>query len=106
MSEYDIDGDGYTDQAITVDYGGDGTVTVVDADGDGYADAVLYEPAETAYEGDDHPADQYGTTPTETDPGTTSSSYYNDLTGTGVSSDGDVGYISLGDGTFYDFGMG
>jgi hypothetical protein len=33
-------------------------------------------------------------------------SYYNEYTDTGVSSDGDVGYISLGDGTFQDFGMG
>lgn len=42
----------------------------------------------------------------EVDPETTSTSYFTEFTDTGVSSDGDVGYISLGDGTFYDFGAG
>jgi hypothetical protein len=106
MSEYDIDGDGYADHAITVD-DGDSTATVVDVDGDGYADVVVYEPAEYQEPGEesagDYPAEEYGT---GADVGATSSSYYNDYTGTGVSSDGDTGYVSLGDGEFYAFGDG
>src|SRR5687767_1245826 len=105
MSEYDVDGDGYADPAITVEYG-DTTATVVDTDGDGFADAVIYEPAEESgagYEGEEYPADEYSAEGGG-DPGV-SSSYYNDVTDTGVSSDGDVGYVSLGDGTFQDFGM-
>ena len=106
MSEDDIN-------AITIEYG-DSSTTVVDVNGDGYADAVYYQPAdagydepgeegtgydETGYEGD------YTETPYGTD-STTSSSYYNDALGTGVSSDGDVGYVNVGDGEFVDFGMG
>ena len=102
MSEYDIDGDGYADHAITVEYG-DSSATLVDVDGDGYADVVVYEPAEYQEPGEesvgDHPVDGY-------DAGTTSSSYFTDYTGTGVSSDGDTGYVALGDGEFYAFGEG
>jgi hypothetical protein len=114
MTEYDIDGDGYADHTITVEYG-DSTTTVVDADGDGYADAVVYEPADAGYDestGYQEPGEEstgydgyYAETPYGTD-SSTSSSYYNDALGTGVSSDGDVGYVNVGDGEFVDFGMG
>jgi hypothetical protein len=79
-------------------------------------DVVIYEPAEPTepgQDGSDHDGAGYpdasygpGGVPTEADPATTSTHYYNDLLETGVSSDGDGGYISLGDGTFYDFGTG
>ena len=112
MTEYDLNGDGYADHTITVEYG-DSSTTVVDANGDGYADAVVYEPAEAGYDGRVRGAGEEGTgydgdyTETPYDTGsTTSSSYYNDALGTGVSSDGDVGYVNVGDGEFVDFGMG
>jgi hypothetical protein len=81
----------------------------VDVDGDGYADTVVYEPAEPADPGYDDGSGEYDDPnqpiPTGED-SSTSSQYFNDYTDTGVSSDGDVGYIALGDGTFYDFGTG
>jgi hypothetical protein len=43
--------------------------------------------------------------PAEVDPNV-SSQYFNDYAGTGVSSDGDTGYVALGDGEFYAFGEG
>jgi len=109
MSEYDVDGDGNADHAITAEYGGS-SATVVDVDGDGYADVVVYEPAEPAepgyQEGGEYPTEEYDPqeVPTEVDPGAVSSSYYNEYTGTGVSSYGEEGYISLGNGEFYSFG--
>jgi hypothetical protein len=107
MSEYDVDGDGYTDHAITAEYTDGSSATVVDTDGDGYADVVIYEPAEPAGPGYDDGGgydDPNQPIPTGED-ASTSSQYFNDYTDTGVSSDGDVGYVALGDGTFYDFGM-
>ena len=103
---------GLNGQPLPVEYG-DSSTTVVDGDGDGDADAVYYQPADAVY---DEPGEEstgydsgydgdYTETPYGTD-STTSSSYYNDALGTGVSSDGDVGYVNVGDGVFVDFGMG
>jgi hypothetical protein len=110
MSEYDLDGDGYTDHAITAEFTDGSSATVVDVDGDGYADAVVYEPVDPGhdpgYDGGGEYDDPDQPIPTGVEDPSTSSQYFNDYTDTGVSSDGDVGYIALGDGTFYDFGMG
>jgi hypothetical protein len=110
MSEYDVDGDGYADEAVVAEYADGSSATVVDTDGDGFADVVVYEPAEAAdagYEGGEYPDAGYegGSVPTEADP-EVSSQYFNDYTDTGISSDGDTGYIALGDGEFYAFGDG
>jgi hypothetical protein len=120
MSEYDVDGDGYADEAVVAEYADGSSATVVDTDGDGFADVVVYEPAEAgesgyeggeypdaAYEGGEYPDAGYESeeVPTEADPNV-SSQYFNDYTDTGVSSDGDTGYVALGDGEFYAFGDG
>lgn len=98
MSEYDINGDGYPDQEIVVDYG-DTTVTVIDVDGDGYADVVDVEypqPTDFSYQDDDADSDREASA---TDPADQGSAWSDrgDYTDASVGGDGDFFYYIDGD---------
>jgi hypothetical protein len=97
VSEYDLNGDGYPDEEIVVDYG-DTTATVIDVDGDGYADVVVVESTQSTdlpYQED--AADPDWDTPAAPADQEPAWSHTGDYTDASVGGDGDFFYHIDGD---------